>query len=130
MGCPAPRLGVGGGAAVPRTRRRCGASAARPLLAALLALALVAAAAPPARAQDDNPASVFDLVPSQVDALSAVSGCGGASLGPNLNDCVLEDNIRIGDNHEYTFVVPDRTSGDEPFSVLLTAKSIGGFVEM
>jgi hypothetical protein len=128
---PAARGGGGGAAAAPRARSAAGAAARA---AAMLLLLLAAAASAPrlASAQDDssNPASVFDLVPSQTDALSAINGCGGPALGPNLNDCVLEDNIKIGDNHEYTFNVPDAAGAGEPFSILLTSKSIGGFVEM
>lgn len=41
-----------------------------------------------------------------------------------------QDNIKINDVHEYTFTVPDQAESDNPFGLLLTAKSVGGLVEL
>jgi hypothetical protein len=97
----------------------------RPLLA-LLALAAVAAAV--AQNAGDG-ADVMQIPPSQTLPLSAAPGCGAETLEPSMDTCMLQDTIKRGDVHEYTFTVPPRTT-EKPFSVLLTAKSVGGLTEM
>jgi len=95
----------------------------------LVLLALAAAAAIAGTAAQGIP--LLDVEPSQSTALSGVSGCGtGAGLEPNMDGCTLEDNIKVGDQHEYFFTVPERMEEDAPFSILITAKSIGGMVEL
>jgi hypothetical protein len=98
--------------------------AARLALLALLALAAGAAA-------QGGGIPLLDAAPSQSTALSSVGGCGsGNGIGPNMDECMLQDNIKVGDQHEYTFTVPERMEGDAPFSILITAKSVGGLVQM
>lgn len=94
-------------------------------LRALLLLALVAAAA----GQVDELA-VMRLDASKVQPLSELPGCGGQTIDAAMDTCRLEDNIKIHDVHEYQFVVPTMEDAGTSFSLLLTAKSIGGLVEM
>ncbi|KAI8474461.1 MAG: hypothetical protein J3K34DRAFT_132199 [Monoraphidium minutum] len=93
-----------------------------PLLLALLAGSL-------ALAQVPELPDVLSLEPTQTRALSAVPGCGAAALAATMDGCVLRGAIVTGDMHEYTFVVPPHTAG-KPFSVLLTAKGVGGRADM
>lgn len=95
--------------------------AAAALACALLAILSLAAAQP-----GPNPLS---QPASRGAPLSSVPGCEGASLAPNMDGCMLSASIERGQVHEYTFDVPARGAG-VPFSVLLTAKSTGGLVEM
>jgi hypothetical protein len=93
------------------------------LLVALLAVGAAACV---------NAQSSMDLTgiaPAQTAPLSATPGCGGEVLEPSLDTCMLQDTIKKDEVHEYTFTVPPR-SWDKPFSILLTAKSVGGLVEM
>jgi hypothetical protein len=89
---------------------------------------LLAAFLVPTAAQSDG-LQVMQIAPTQTLPLSAAPGCGGDMLGPTMDTCMLEDTIKRGAVHEYTFVVPQRMSG-KPFSVLVTAKSVGGHVDM
>jgi len=68
------------------------------------------------------------IAPSQTAPLSATPGCGTNVLQPTMDACMLQDTIKKDEVHEYTFTVPPRSG--EPFSVLLTSKSVGGMVEM
>lgn len=97
------------------------------LMRALLVLAALAAAC--AQAADD-PSAVMRTDASKVMPLSNVPGCGGATLDAAMDTCRLEDNIKIHDTHEYQMVVPTVEDPGAQFSLLLTAKSIGGLVEM
>lgn len=120
-------VGAPAAAAAPPRRSRSIVAPAAGTAALFLLLLLLSLAAAPARAQ---PPAALTLPATRTSPLSSASpGCGAADLGPNLDECVVEASIEKGLVHEYTFSVPPR-GGDTPFSVLLTAKSVGGHVEM
>ena len=80
---------------------------ARPgLLLALLALLAGVCSAQ----QKGDGGSVMQIAPSQTLPLSAAPGCGAEALEPGMDTCMLQDTIRRGDVHEYTFTVPPRTT--------------------
>lgn len=96
------------------------------LLLAVIALATAATAA--AQVPPDMP-DIKRIRPSVSAPVSMFSGCGPKGLTAEMNACQIDANIKLGDAHEFTFTIPEQT-GDNPFSLLLTAKSYGGLVNM
>lgn len=65
-------------------------------------LLLVALAAPAASAAGfsgrpgGGGGGILELAPSQSEPLSSIAGCGGSTIAGNMDECQLEDNIKIG----------------------------------
>lgn len=93
-----------------------------PALLALVAATLTAAQSPAAT-------DLLRVPPTLSRALSSAPGCGGDAIEGLMDGCILEDVIKTGEVHEYSFVVPHR-GAERPFSVLITSKSVGGRVDM